>query len=419
MARYAPAVSQRRRPDLAQLLVAVEDSSPASAVSAAAAHLRQQLGAIDVAFLIADAAGQSLLELETGKSTPMVSGPAGAAWRMQRLQIDAATAWVPVTVRGDALGVLRVGFEEAHALEDGGPAGVHEMLRGIGHALGYILLANQRHTDRYEIARRSQPFNLAMEIQRRLLPSAFVCEGGAFTLAGWLEPTWSAGGDTFDYIASTDRLTVTLTDAVGHDVAASLLATLTVSAIRNARRDGADLVQQALAAHEALLRHAGAEHYATGLLLEADLRHVPDPTEPGTDGARPGSAVCTRIINAGHPPPRLVRGGTVSRVEVPPDTLFGVDPSSGYHVHEVELLPGDRLVLLTDGMLERAAAGMDLDSLLRDTADEKPRNAVQHIFAELRAHVGGRPDDDATLMVLDWHGGGPGRTTDGGADVSR
>ena len=72
-----------------------------------------------------------------------------------------------------------------------------------------------------ELVRVSEPVSTVLEmteIQRRLLPQAFVCEGGSFSLAGWLEPSSSAGGDTFDYIASADRLTVGLVDAVVENV---------------------------------------------------------------------------------------------------------------------------------------------------------------------------------------------------------
>ena len=107
----------------------------------------------------------------------------------------------------------------------------------IGHVLAFVVIANRRHTDLFEWGQRSTPFTLPAEIQRRLLPAAFTCEAGAFTLSAWLEPAATIGGDTFDYSLARDVLHLSLTDAMGHGVASALTATLCVGSLRNTRRD--------------------------------------------------------------------------------------------------------------------------------------------------------------------------------------
>jgi hypothetical protein len=400
--------------DLEELLSAAESASPAAAVTAAARHLRDRIGAERVSFWIGDAGGQALIRMPDGERAPTDGTALGEAWREQRLTADGSVC-VPVTVRGDALGVLEVRLPDHHGPDAEPGTAMRRALTSVAHCLGYVIVANQRHTDAFEVARRSEPFELSMEIQRRLLPQAFVCEGGSFALAGWLEPSATAGGDTFDYIASADRLTVALIDAVGHDVTASLLATLAVNAIRNARRGGASVVEQAAAADAALQCYARPEQYATGLLLEAPL--APQLDDAGT---REPCPVTLRLVNAGHPPLRLVREGEVTLLELPPSTPFGVrvrGRDEEYPVHEVELRPGDRLVLLTDGMYERSAGTFPLDQLLLETAHCHPRNAVQDVASSFRTHVRERPPDDATMLVLDWYGGTTGRSASGGADT--
>ena len=129
---------------------------------------------------------------------------------------------VPVTDRGDAIGLLEMTLPRLPQ-----PDEVADIC-SAAHALAYVVIAARRHTDVFEWGQRSTPFALAAEIQRRLLPASYTCEAGQFTLAGWLEPASSVGGDTFDYTLDRDSLQVSITDAVGHQVAAALLATLLV-----------------------------------------------------------------------------------------------------------------------------------------------------------------------------------------------
>jgi serine phosphatase RsbU (regulator of sigma subunit) len=405
--------------DLRELLSSAEDASPASAVDTVAEHLREQVGAERVSFWIADAAGQALLRMPGGERLEIESTSAGSAWLEQEIGRDASW-WLPVTVRGDALGVLEVRLDEA--VDE--PDDLAEQLGAVAHLMAYIIVANQRHTDVYETARRSESFDLSMEVQHQLLPEAFVCEGGSFTLAGWLEPSSTAGGDTFDYTASRDRLTVSLIDAVGHDVEAAMLATLAISAMRKARRDGGDLCDQADAAQEALIRYGEVEDYATGVIIEIDLnsskQDPPAPAGGQADEELPLSGVIrARMLNAGHPWPRLVRNGELTHIELTPDPPLGFDDQrlhGDYTAHGVELEPGDRVVILTDGMYERSAESFDLDDHLVRTADLHPRNAVQAIASAFREHVCSQPEDDATFLILDWHGGDTDRDTEGGSD---
>ena len=115
----------------------------------------------------------------------------------------------------------------------------------MAHVLAFVVIANRRHTDLFEWGQRSREFSLSAEIQQRLLPAARTCEAAAFTLAGWLEPAATIGGDTFDYSLARDLLHLSLTDAMGHGVAAALTASMCLGSLRGTRRRGLSLLDQA------------------------------------------------------------------------------------------------------------------------------------------------------------------------------
>jgi serine phosphatase RsbU (regulator of sigma subunit) len=177
-----------------------------------------------------------------------------------------------------------------------------------------------------------------------------------------------------------------MTDAMGHAVNAAVLASVLVGGLRNARRAGVGLAEQAHRANEGLGDYARWSQFVTGQVARIDL----------------SSGVAT-VVNAGHPPPLRVRDGRVEPVALAADPPFGVVRAHAYRVQPLPLQPGDRLMFLTDGMLERNG-NAEIAALLLAAADMHPREAVQHIVQTVLDADGGALKDDATAMCLDWLG---------------
>jgi serine phosphatase RsbU (regulator of sigma subunit) len=403
--------------DLSDVLLAVEKAAPVDAVAAVTRTIGTSLGALWVSFLVADMSGRALVRLvhvpigdllddrrdqDVAMVLPFDGGPQEQALRAQHVLVehigDEHVVRAPVTQRGEAIGLLEIALSAPPA------DAVVQLVSRAAHTLAFVVIANRRHTDLFEWGQRTSPFTLAAEIQRRLLPSSFTCEADSFTLAGWLEPAASIGGDTFDYSVARDLLHLSITDAVGHGVHSALTATLCVSGLRNARRRGGTLLDQAKAADEALIANASASSpFATGLLGRIDL----------------STGICA-VLNAGHPAPLLVRGGATQLTTLPANRPFGVLPDKPYRPSTIALQPGDRLVLLTDGMLERGAANLDLATRLPHLAALHPREAVRVLGDLVLEAAGPVLPDDACLLILDWHGGhGRTRSTAAGADPHR
>lgn len=424
---------------VSSVLEAAEASSPVESVEAVTRELGLALGATAVSFLIADLSGRALVRLahvplrnagdphrrkplalgerrdaaESATVLPFDGGPEEQAVRTQQIQVLApgpppagsgrSEEWrvlAPVTERGEAIGLL-----ELFVPEEPVSAALGEIAR-LAHLLAFVVIANRRHTDMYEWGQRTRPLSLSAEIQHRLLAGPQTCEAGAFTLAGWLEPASGIAGDTFDFSLARDVLHLSLTDAMGHGVAAALNATLCVGSLRNTRNAGVSLLEQVTSANRALAEHAAnskLEDFVTGVIGRLDLRT--------------GSI---ELVNAGHHAPYLYRGAQVTAIELPVDLPLGLFSDASYRGSQLTLQPEDRLVLVTDGMLERNAADLDLPGAIMDTRMLHPREAVRAMADLVLVATGQVLSDDATILCLDWHGGhGRDRSSVHGADPVR
>ena len=410
--------------DFGRVLQASEAASPVDALNAVSRELGMLFGARAVSFLIADLSGRALVRLahvslepsattddhgplnegerraieESATVLPFDEGPFEQALRTQQVQVvtpeDAGTAgwradwWqvvAPVTARGETIGVLELRLPEEPA------AATTADIARIGHLLAFIVIANRRHTDLFEWGQRSRRFSLSAEIQQRLLPDARTCEASSFTVSGWLEPAASIGGDTFDYVLDRDVLHLSLTDAMGHGVGAALTATVCTASLRNSRRQGATLRDQVDEANVAVADHATSregDDFLTGLVGRLNL---------GTGSLD--------VVNAGHVAPYLARGNEVTKIELPADLPLGMFQDTRYASSNLILEAGDRLVLVTDGMLERNVASVDLPGAIAASRMLHPREAVRWLADSALDAAGNALADDATVLCLDWHGG--------------
>ncbi|MFC8143496.1 PP2C family protein-serine/threonine phosphatase [Streptomyces paradoxus] len=377
--------------ELGELLAAAEAAPPGESVDVVAHDLQKRFGAEAVSFLFVDLIGQRLVRLaaagagvaDRAEPIALQGSVYDAVLQSQRQHVEAdgqggRRVITPVTNRGDCIGVLEVTLQSADDT-------VLRQVRDAAHALAYIIVTDRRFTDLYHLGRRTTETSLAAEIQHQLLPSASCCEAAQFTLAAGLVPADDIGGDTYDYTLDRDTLHLSITDAMGHDTNSALLATLLVGALRRARRSGCDALKQASHAHQALLSHSRG--LATGQLLCVDL----------------DTGLC-ELVNAGHPRPLRLRDDAVEEVKLAVNLPFGVAAPTSYRLQRLQLLPGDRLVLLTDGMQERGAAAVDLASVVHGTRALHPREAVRSLTTAVLDACHGSLRDDATVLILDWHG---------------
>jgi len=330
---------------------------------------------------------------EAPKGISIEGTMAGRAFQTQKVlsaEMDGGwKVWAPVRERAERVGVLELGFP---AVDEG----LLGLCDDLGLLVGHLVLTAGRYTDLIELRRRRRPMNLAAEMQWDMLLPPLAFTSPDLAIAGLLEPAYFVAGDAFDYSLNGDLLGFAILDAMGHGVNSALASTLALGAFRFGRRRGLDLTVIAEQIDDALIEQFDGDSFVTGHLARLDV-----------------ATGQLTWVNAGHPPPLLIRGAKVV-------AELGCDPclplGLGIRISEVgecRLHPGDKLLFYSDGVTEARPHGGNQFGFerLRDLVEEYTgagllaSETLRRLATALRDHRGGELEDDATLVFLEWKPG--------------
>lgn len=378
-----------------QALLATSSANPEHLLDELRAELRRHTPAIDLAMHLIDYRLASLRPIDIRGGTRLarpqpVEGTAlGTAFCTQQPTHEPVPAGqlvhVPISVRGQRLGVLTGTFPERATTTD------HLALETLALAAAHALLEMSPGTDLYETSRRHARLSVAAEMQWQLLPArAFGTSD--FYVAGHLEPALRVAGDAYDFAVNDQTLTAVVIDAASTSGAPCALTTLVITALRNARRSGLTLAEQASLANDIIWQQTAGQDHATAVLLHLDAR-----TQQAT------------IVDAGTPAVVRARAGKLEAQEFDPQTPLGMFEDTDYTEQSIDLRPGDRAYLLTDGALARHLRLADILDLLA-TAEhgiqQPPPESIRRLVATLTGG-GEEPEDDITTVCIDWYQQGP------------
>ncbi|MFS4091053.1 PP2C family protein-serine/threonine phosphatase [Streptomyces sp. AF1A] len=206
------------------------------------------------------------------------------------------------------------------------------------------------------------------------------------------------GGDLYA-AARTGRTTrILIGDVRGKGLPAVEDASALLGAFREAAHQHETLPELAAALERSVRRHLAemterdpdsAERFITALLAE-----LPDAEET------------VRIVSCGHPPPLLEQRGRVSVLPVsrpaPPLGLAG-SATDAFPVHTFPFVPGDTLLLYTDGLVEARDSSGTFYPVLERAATWSwrcPQRLLQHITQDLSSYVGPRFHDDLAMVAV-------------------
>ncbi len=241
-----------------------------------------------------------------------------------------------------------------------------------------------------ELLRMREQLRLAAELQARLLPAKAPDVAG-YEVAGWSLSSEAVGGDFFDFIPlGGGRLGLAVGDVVGKGLPAALLMA-NVQATLRGQAPGAASVAACLERANGLL-HASTSPREFVTLFYGVL----DPESHRF-----------RYANAGHNRPLLVPAGMAPvRLETG-GLALGLAPTTSYGEAEVELGPGDLLVVYSDGVTEAMDPDRDLfgegrlGAVLEACRDSPAGSVIERVADAVRRHAGEAPQsDDVTLLVV-------------------
>ena len=294
--------------------------------------------------------------------------------------------WVPLVERGERTGVvaLTLSLVDEEILAD--------CVR-LGLFAGLMVRGFTPVTDLFALRRRRRPMTLAAGMQWDLLPPLTVRSSKA-SGCGRLEPAYEIAGDAFDYALNDRYLDAAIFDGMGHGVRSTLLTTLAMGAYRHERRRGDGPAVVSVAIDNVLAEHYEGDAFVTAVVVRLDL-----------------DSGVMEWVNAGHPPPLLMRNRKVVRqLDGARSLPLGLGGNRSDAATEA-LEPGDTVLFYTDGITEgRSADGSDfgIDRLVdlweREAASgQPPEEILRRLTRAAIAFGAGKLRDDATLLHLGWH----------------
>jgi serine phosphatase RsbU (regulator of sigma subunit) len=290
----------------------------------------------------------------------------------------------PLKVRGRTLGVLYlVSAESGRRFE---PADVQLAIE-LGRRAGLAVENSRLFTARSSIAHTLQAELLPAELPE--IPGFEIA--ARYRAAGEMN---EVGGDFYDVFERPSGDWVAFVgDVSGKGAEAAAVTALARYTLRAAARQVQEPREILRLLNDAMLEQRGRRQFATVCL--ASMR-----------SSERGAVV--QLALGGHPPPLVLRAGGEVEAHGSFGTLLGLVPDPRLHHDELELGPGDLLLLYTDGVTEAGEQGRRIGQkglakalgLLRGKTADHVVRTIETVAGDAQS---GAPRDDLALVALRVH----------------
>ena len=305
-----------------------------------------------------------------------------------RLMTGTVGETVSTTNPEDTAGVLYMDSRVRNAdLSSGG----RELLTTLALEASTVLENARLLEQQWARKRLEEELRIARQIQQSLLPRELPGQGW-FRAAATSIPSLQVGGDYVDIRSVSETCwAAMIADVSGKGVGAALLASLLQGMFVASPYTRLTIEDMVTRVNRYLLERTAGEQYATAFYCTLEA-----------DGA-------LRWINAGHPPVLVLGADGKLKHLSANGTPLGMFPEAVYTVMESRLVPGDKLVLYTDGVLDsengqHATFGLRrLRATLAPNAGATCQELLAAILRVLHEFTdGGAAADDVTLAVIEY-----------------
>jgi serine phosphatase RsbU (regulator of sigma subunit)/pSer/pThr/pTyr-binding forkhead associated (FHA) protein len=240
-----------------------------------------------------------------------------------------------------------------------------------------------------QMQRMEREFAMAREVQVALLTNSTL-ETDHVEVAAKSTPSRYVDGDFYDLFTLEDgRSVIVLGDVAGKGVGAALLASMSQGILEGQLRSGQSLQTVITNLNQLLVRKSATDKFVT--LFCAVLNSAGD----------------LGFVNAGHNPPILLRANGEIETLSSNGLVVGAFDFARYSESQTQLLPGDVLVVFTDGVTEATGETGEmfgdhrLVAVLRSAAHCRASEIRDSILATVAAFTQGCPqEDDITIVAL-------------------
>ena len=336
---------------------------------------------------IADITTPEFLESISQVKVPLILEPTHPDPQLHQLISHQIKVIVPMRIQDVTKGILLLGEKINKAEYDNDDLDFLSTL--CNQAM--ISLENARLFDEaLEKERMEEELNIAREIQQRLFPESYP-RFDCLEIKGLNIPSRQVGGDYYDCISLDDnRIAIAIGDVSGKGVGASLLMSNLHAGLHSLTMTKTDITSLVTRLNNLIHAHTSFDKFITFFYAELDM-------------AKKQLVYC----NAGHNPPYLIRqDGTVLELDVG-GLLLGMMPNAPYETAAIDLLPGDMLLMFTDGVSEAMNPEMEEFEewrILHALKEMKERKAsvndtLDHILQLVKGFTQGQPQSDDITMI--------------------